>query len=62
MKDKSKRPRWKSRKLWMAIGGIVAGAAFPPLLPLLKIALPAYLGAQGAADCAETIGEAMSSK
>jgi len=40
----------KSRKLWMTVLGTVLGIFYPPILPFLKIAVPAYLGAQGAAD------------
>ena len=47
---KKKKKRWKSRKLWMTIGGFALGALFPPALPVLKFLIPAYNLSQGVAD------------
>ena len=50
-----KKNRLKSRKLWAFIGTVITGALFPGLIPLLSIATPTYLGAQGAVDVAKAI-------
>jgi hypothetical protein len=42
--------KWNSRKLFALIGTIVVGILYPPIIPLLKIAAPTYLSAQGAVD------------
>lgn len=46
------REKLKSRKLWITIFGTLLGTFYPAALPLLKIAIPAYVGAQGLADAA----------
>lgn len=45
----------KSRKLWIAIIGILVGTFYPPALPILKILAPMYIGAQGIVDAAEKL-------
>ena len=54
MKESTKE-KLKSRKLWLTIlGGIATAFVNPALLvPYLKTAIPAYVGAQGVADAAE---------
>lgn len=59
MGEKKAKSKIKSRKLWVTIGTVLAGAAYPPLIPLLKIITPIYLGAQGAADAAEALAEGL---
>jgi hypothetical protein len=42
----------KSRKLWITVLATLLGAFYPAALPLLKVLVPTYLGAQGLADAA----------
>ena len=49
----------KSRKLWVTIGSILVGAFFPAVAPLLKIVVPTYVGAQGLADAAANLRQAL---
>ena len=42
--------KWNSRKLFALIGTITIGILYPPIIPLLKIAAPTYIGSQGAVD------------
>lgn len=42
----------KSRKLWITVAAVLVGAFYPPLIPLLKIVAPVYVGAEGVADAA----------
>lgn len=49
------KEKLKSRKLWMTIGLTFLGILYPPALPLVKIALPSYVGAQGVVDALEML-------
>lgn len=58
MKESTKA-KLKSRKLWITIlGGITTALVNPAMLiPYLKVAIPAYVGAQGVADAADNWGK-----
>jgi len=52
--------KWKSRKLWVTIAAAVAGALYPPVLPLVAKLAAVYVPVQGAIDLAEKVGAAVS--
>jgi len=48
-----------SRKLLVSLGAIALGIFYPPAVPLLKIVAPAYVGAEGIADAAGALYNAI---
>lgn len=44
------KEKLKSRKLWITILGGVAAALFPPLIPVITILVPTYVGGQAVVD------------
>jgi len=59
-KAQGKKKKWKSRKFWLSIAGIAAGALFPPIAPVIKLAIPLFNLGQGVADSG--LVEALSKK
>lgn len=43
----------KSRKLWFSILSIIASAVYPPLIPVIKLLAPVYVGGQALVDAAD---------
>lgn len=45
----------KSRKLWITVLATLLSVFYPAAIPILKVIVPTYLGAQGLADAAAAL-------
>lgn len=48
-----------SRKLFAVVASVLVGAWAPWMIPFLKVLVPTYVGAQGVADAAANLRDAI---